>query len=130
MLTEDGGLTWREIPGDYGGILSGCAMREGGAWLASRDGAVFRGPSFGREIAGWSAEGISVSPEGRVFVVGEAHPYFGMAFPKVLRDGRWIDVPVITHGAEGALADVAAVEGEEAWAVGRKGLILRFGMPP
>ncbi|MCK6459764.1 MAG: hypothetical protein L6Q95_07685 [Planctomycetes bacterium] len=130
MLTEDGGLTWREIPGDYGGILSGCAMREGEAWLASREGAVFRGPSFEKEIAGWSIGGISVSPEGRVFAVGEAHAYFGMAFPKVLRDGRWIDVPVITHGADGALNDVAAVAGEEAWAVGRKGLILRFGMPP
>jgi hypothetical protein len=105
-------------------------MREGEVWLASREGLVYRGPELERDSASWSVRGIAVTEEGRAFVVGEAHPYYGMAYPRVLRDGRWIDVPLITHGAGGALHDVAAVTGGEAWAVGRKGLILRFGMPP
>jgi hypothetical protein len=130
MRTEDGGLTWQEIQGDYGGTLGSCAMREGEAWIASREGIVYRGPGLEREEASWSVRAISVTPEGRAFVVGEAHPYYGMAYPRVRRDGRWTDVPVITAGAEGVLNDVAAVAGEEAWAVGRRGLILRFGMPP
>jgi photosystem II stability/assembly factor-like uncharacterized protein len=136
MFTEDGGLTWTEIPGDYGGILKGCAMHEGEAWLANGQGFVYRGgtsrgmPRFEQENGGGALKGIASSPEGRVFVVGEAHHYYGMAFPKVLRDGRWISVPVITQGADSTLNDVAAVSGEEAWAVGRGGLILRFGMPP
>jgi hypothetical protein len=136
MFTEDGGLTWTEVPGGYGGILKGCTMHAGEAWLANGQGLVYRGgtsrgmPRFEKDDGGGSFRGIAVSPEGRVFVVGEAHHYYGMAFPKVLRDGRWISVPVITQGADGTLNDVSAVSGEEAWAVGRGGLILRFGMPP
>jgi hypothetical protein len=135
MLTEDGGVTWTEVPGKYGGVLKG-AMHRGEAWLANGQGRVFRGRCdkdglrFDEEGAGWSLKGLAVSPEGRVFVVGQAHHYFGMAFPRVRRDGRWIDVPVVTHGADSVLNDVAAVRGEEAWAVGRRGLVLRFGMPP
>lgn len=133
--TTDGGLTWTPGSGIEidGSAIHGCVMPTAvDAWAVGGGGSVYKSSSGGASwlaYAGFADQtwyGIDALPDGSGWAVGWTSAAYGTTSIERFENGRWFGVPVRTSGSFSAIYGVSILGPNEAWAVGKAGLILRL----
>lgn len=134
--TSDGGLTWAPaagIPADLSLLMGAAFPGPQEAWAVANQGSVLNSSDGGRSwsncfdfgsVEPWY--GIDIGPGGSGWAVGRYHGVYNTTVIKRFEGGRWINEPLCTSGSYNALNGVSLTGPNDAWAVGKQGLILRL----
>jgi hypothetical protein len=130
--TTDMGETWTE-GGQAGGTpLTAVAISsETEAYTCNDNGDVFKSTDFGKNwtrIAEFGRQpmyGLDVK-NGKGWVSGRYHQFYNVAIPERIKDGAFSQQPINTYEDSDMIFGISCVSENDAWAVGKSGLILHF----
>lgn len=133
--TTNAGATWTAATGTFEvRTLTDCTVAGANDAMACNDnGRVYRSTDAGKTWAdmvdfGWPIpwNGIDIKDGGNGWAVGRYHEFYDTTEVKRFDNFRWTTHTLNTYGNYDTYYDVSAVNSDEAWAVGKNGLIIHL----